>query len=77
VLEGVVRRWAFETIPDDGSIVIGCTRVDGIEYRIRYDAADPVAPWVDVDTGRHLSGDIFVGWREDVGLTQLRRGGKA
>jgi len=61
-----MRRWPMSTAPKDGTIIIGCTRVEGVEYRMHWRATEG-GGWQDEASGRLLPDDLFVEWRRNRG----------
>lgn len=59
-----MRRWPMGEAPRDGSIIIGCTRVEGVERRMRWIDKDG-GSWADALTQQRLPSDLFVEWRRD------------
>jgi hypothetical protein len=59
-----MRRWAMAEAPRDGRTIIGCTRVEGVERRIRWIDNDG-GSWADAATQQPLPSDLFVEWRRD------------
>lgn len=62
-----MRRWPMSTAPKDGSVIIGCTRVEGVEYRMRWVREEEAIGWREDPSGRRLPEDLFVEWRRDRG----------
>jgi hypothetical protein len=56
-----MRRWPILEAPKDGTVIVGCTRVEGVEHRMRWDADRP--GWVDTQSGLLLPSDLFTQWR--------------
>jgi hypothetical protein len=58
-----MRRWPMSDAPRDGTAIVGCTRVEGVEHLIRWEGGQ--GEWREAQSGRPLPSDLFVSWRRD------------
>jgi len=59
-------RRRMQDAPRDGTLIIACTRVEGVEHWVRWTTADG-GGWIDEVSGSRLPGGIFVEWRRSDG----------
>jgi hypothetical protein len=67
-----MRRWRMQLAPRDGTPIVACTRVEGVEHNVRWTTAGR-GGWIDAVSGTLLPSDIFVEWRRCDGGSDLPR----
>ncbi len=59
---GSMRRFPMSAAPNDGSVIVGCTRVEGVEHDVSWTSLAG-GGWIEEATGIQFPANLFVEWR--------------
>jgi hypothetical protein len=57
-----MRRWPISVAPRDGTVIVGCTRVEGVEYHVRW-GSETERYWISQTNGMTIPEGLLVEWR--------------